>query len=91
MKTDNNPLAYILTTPNLDATWHHGAESLAGLTFSIEYQKGKDIAVADALSHVVSKLDAEVVKSILDGITIGTIGRADAHDLVVAETNESIH
>ena len=23
VKTDNNPLTYILTTPNLDATWHH--------------------------------------------------------------------
>ena len=23
VKTDNNPFTYILTTPNLDATWHH--------------------------------------------------------------------
>ena len=22
VKTDNNPLTYIMTTPNLDATWH---------------------------------------------------------------------
>ena len=85
VKTDKNPLTYILTTPNLDAIQHHWVESLAGFAFSIEYQKGRDNAVADALSHVVSKLDAEIVKSILDGVTIGTIGRADAHDLVVAE------
>ena len=90
MKTDNNSLTYILTTPNLDATWNHWVESLAGLTFSIKYQKGRDNAVADALSHVTSKLDAEVVKSILDGVTIGTIGRADTHDLAVAEANERI-
>ena len=59
--------------------------------FSTEYQKGRNNAVADALNHVASKLDAEVVKSILDGVTIGTIGRADAHDPVVAEANEMIH
>ena len=38
VKTDNNPLTYILTTPNLDATWHCWVQSLAGFTFSIEYQ-----------------------------------------------------
>ena len=80
VKTENNPLTYILTTPNLDASWHHWVESLAGFTFSIEYQTGRDNAVADAVSHVVSKLNAEIVKSILDGITVGTTGRDDAHD-----------
>ena len=58
--------------------------------FSIKYKKGRDNAVADALSHVTSKLDAEVVKSILDRVTIGTIGRADAQDPAVAEANEEI-
>ena len=91
VKTNNNSLTYILTTPNLDTTWHHWVEALAGFTFSIEYQKGRDSAVADALSHVASKLNAEDVNSILDGVTIGTAGRADAHDPVVAEANERIH
>ena len=91
VKTDNNPLAYILTTPNLDATWQCWMESLAGFTFSNEYQKGRDNAVADALSCVASKLDAEVVKSILDRVTIGTLGMADAHDPVVAVADEKIH
>ena len=31
------------------------------------------------------------MKSILDGVTIGTAGRADAHDLTVAEAEERIH
>ena len=91
VKTNNNPLTYILATPNLDATWHHWMESLAGFTFSIEYQKGRDNAVADSLSCVVSKLDAEVMKSILDGVTIGTVRRSDAHDPMVAEADERIH
>ena len=91
MKTDNNPLTYILPTPNLNATQHCSAESLAGLPFNIEYQKGRGNAVADALSCVASKLDVKVVKSILDGVTIGIIGRADAHDPVVAEADERIY
>ena len=33
----------------------------------------------------------KLVKSILDRVTIGTVGRADAHDLVVAEASERIH
>ena len=91
VKADNNPLTYILTTPNLDATQHHWVESLAGFTFSIEYQKGRDNAVADTLSHVMSKLNAETVRSILDGVTIETTGRPDAHEPVVAEADEGIH
>ena len=54
-------------------------------------RKGRDDAVADALSHAASKLGAEVVKSILNRVTIGTIGRADACDPVMAEANEKIH
>ena len=66
-------------------------ESLAGFTFSIKYQKGRDNAVQDALSCVVSKLNAEAVKSILDGVTIGTAGKADAYDPMVAKADERIH
>ena len=91
MKTDNNSLTYILTTPHLDATQHHWVESLAGFTFSIEYKKGRDNAVADTLIYVTSKLNTETVKSILDGVAIGTAGRTDAHDLMVAEADEGIH
>ena len=91
VKTDNNPLTYIFTTPNLDATWHCWVELLTGFTFSIDYQKGRDNAVADALSWVASKLKAEAVKSMQDGVTIGTAGRANGHDPVVAEADIRIH
>ena len=43
------------------------------------------------MSHVALMLDTEVVKSILDKVTIRTIGRADAHDPVVDEAEEEIH
>ena len=39
VKTDNNPLTFIMTTPNLDATQHQWIESLAQFMFSFEYQK----------------------------------------------------
>ena len=77
-----------MTTPNLDATRHQWVESLAGFTFSIKYQKGHDIATADALNWVTLKLNAETMKSTLDGITVGTTKRADSHDLVMARADK---
>ena len=48
--TDNNPLTYMLTTPNLDATRHHWVGALTSYEFSLEYQKGSDNVAADVLS-----------------------------------------
>ena len=50
VKTDNNPLTNIMTTPNLDATQHHWVKSLVGSTFSIDYHKGWDSEANGALS-----------------------------------------
>ena len=50
--TDNNPLTYILTTPNLDALGHRWVVALAGNNMKLEYLKGSDNKVADALSRV---------------------------------------
>ena len=53
--------------------------------------KGPDNAAVDTLSQVTSKLDTETVKFILDRITVGMTEKADAHDPLVAETDEEIH
>ena len=37
VKTDNNPLTYVMSTPNLDAVGHHWVASLVGFNFTIEY------------------------------------------------------
>ena len=37
LRTDNNPLTYVLMTPNLDATGHHWVSALAGFNFRLEY------------------------------------------------------
>ena len=47
---DNNPLTYVMTTPNMDATRHRWVGALVSYEFSLEYQKGLDNAAADALS-----------------------------------------
>ena len=39
VKTDNNPLTYIMTTPNLDATGHQWVGALVNFNFWLEYQK----------------------------------------------------
>ena len=91
VRTKYNLLTYNMTTPNLDTTRHWWIESLAWFTFSIEYQKGCDNVAADALSQVTLKLNAETVKSILDGVAMGTTKRADIHDSVVAKADEVTH
>ena len=48
--TDNNPLTYIMTTPNLDATGHQWVGVLAKFNFQLAYQKGRDSTMADVLS-----------------------------------------
>ena len=40
VKTDNNPLTYIMTIPNLDTTGHQWVSALAKYDFWLEYQKG---------------------------------------------------
>ena len=41
--TDNNPLTYFLTSPNMDATKQRWINELAKYDFSLEYQKRKTI------------------------------------------------
>ena len=47
---DNNPLTYMLMTPNLDATGHCWVGALPSYEFTLEYQKGSDNVAADVLS-----------------------------------------
>ena len=48
-RTDNNPLTYILTTPNLDALGHCWVAALAGYNMKLEYLKGADNKIAGYL------------------------------------------
>ena len=50
--TDNNPLTYFLTSPNMDAMKQRWINELVKYDFSLEYQKGKNSTVVDALSRI---------------------------------------
>ena len=65
VRTDNNPLTYILTTPNLDACGHRWVASLAQFNFKIEYLKGTDNKVANVLSRIETRLEDDTVKELL--------------------------
>ena len=76
---------YIMTTPNLDTTGHQWMRALAKFNFQLEYQKGQDNAVANALSQITTCLRPEVVQAVLDGATIGAPQRAEGEDPAVLE------
>ena len=78
VKTNNNPLNYIMTTPNLNATGHWWVGSLARFNFQLEYQKGHNNSVADALRQITTCLDPDTVRSILNQITLGATQRAES-------------
>ena len=90
VRTDNNPLTYIMTTPNLDGTGHQWVGALAKFNFWLEYQKGQDNTVADALSRITTCLGLEAMQSILDGATLGAAWRAEGDDLAMVEGNQEI-
>ena len=87
--TDNNPLTYILTTPNLDALGHHWVAALAGYNMKLEYLKGSDNKVADALSQVSKqKLDEETITELLNYARNGSAPRAEMANIHVIEEGE---
>ena len=72
-------LLYILTTPNLDAIGHRWVATLASFDMSIEYLRGVDNKVADALSRK-TWLEKEVVDEILEQAKNSMAPRAEAND-----------
>ena len=90
VRTDNNPLTYIMTTPNLDATGHWLVGALVRFNFQLEYQKGWDNTVADELSQITTHLNPEAVQYVLDGVTLGSAHRAEGCDPAVVEGDHNI-
>ena len=52
VKTDNNPLTYVLTSAKLDATGHRWLAALAAFDFRLEYLPGSVNKDADGLSRM---------------------------------------
>ena len=78
VQTDNNPLTYVLMTPNLDITGHQWVSALASFQFKLKYQKGADNGAADALSWVPISHSRETVQSLLEGAIVGATSRSEA-------------
>ena len=86
---DNNPLAYIFSTANLDAAEQRWVAHLTSYNFTLEYQKGKDNTVADFLSCMddcltkgkvqdyLSKIPYQGVKAMLDNAIMPLTERAE--------------
>ena len=89
IQTDNNPLTYIMTTPNLDTIGHRWVAAMAGYNFEIEYIQGSDNKVADALSRVGECLDEDAVKKLLDqGVIKELLNNATCYGVPCAETDD---
>ena len=88
IRTDNNPLTYIMMMCNLDAIGHRWVVAMAGYNFEIEYVWGSDNKVADALSRVGEHLDEDAVKELLDqGIIKELLNHAAHYGIPRAEAN----
>ena len=91
IRTDNNPLTYILMTPNLDALGHYWVVALAGYNMKLEYLKGSNNKVADALSRVsMQKLDKESVTKLLNYARNGSTPRAEMANIHVIEEGKHV-
>ena len=91
VRTDNNPLTYIMTTPNLDATGHRWVAAMAGYDMTIEYLKGTDNKVADMMSRVPERLDPETVTVLLNHAWNSDIPRAETDDPWLMEEHQRIN
>ena len=90
VRTDKNPLTYIMSTPNLDAIGHYWISALAKYDFWLEYQKGRDNAAADTLSRVKTHLKLEVVQAIMDGAAMGASQRAERQNPAIIKNDQQL-
>ena len=66
---DNNPLTYFLTSPNIDTMKQRWINELVKYDFSLEYHKGKNNTVADALSKIEeTHLSDEEAEKVLEAV-----------------------
>ena len=82
IRTDNNPLTYVLMMPNLDAVRHRWVAAMAGYNFEIQYIRGSDNKVANALSCIGGHLDEDDIKELLDQSTIKELLSHTVHYVV---------
>ena len=94
VRTDNNPLTYVLTTAKLDATGHRWLAALSSYNFSLVYRAGKVNKDADALSRLPSSnketLLNDVIKAICHAALV-SVEEAPAVECLLLTQNASIN
>ena len=88
--TDNNPLTYVMTTPNLDAIGHWWVVAFASYIMTIEYLKGANNKIADILNWVPERLNPKAVTVLLNHARTSDIPQAEADDRRVMEEHQKI-
>ena len=79
-----------MSTPNLGTMGHWWVSALMQFNFELEYQKGHDNMVANILTWVTTQLDLETVRSILNGVALGTAHQAEIHNPAMVEGNQCL-
>ena len=94
VRTDNNPLTYVLTTAKLDATGHRWLAALSRYNFSLVYRAGRINNGADALSRLPSTnketLFNDVIKAICHAALV-SVEDAPAVECILLAQNASIN
>ena len=78
VRTDNNPLTYMLMMPNLDTAGHCWVGALALFQFKLEYQNGTDNGTADVLSQVPISHSQQTIQSLLEGAIVRAADQSEA-------------
>ena len=85
VRTDNNPLTYVLTTAKLDATGQRWVAELAGYDFSIVYRSGKENIDADCLSRLpqatVTSMSCTIPQTCVDTESVSAILQSQTTDI----------
>ena len=93
VRTDNNPLTYVLTTAKLDATGHRWLASLSNYNFKLLYRSGRNNQDADALSRLPSAgkgvLFNDAIKAICQSV-LASSEKAPAVECVLLAQDASI-
>ena len=89
--TYNNPLTYILMTPNLDALGHRWVAALARYNMKLEYLKGSHNKIADTLSRLPpEKLNEEAIVELLNYAHMSYKPRAKMANINVLGESERV-
>ena len=93
VRTDNNPLTYVLTMPNLDAIGHRWVVAMAGYNFKIQYRGQTTkwpMQVGGCLDEddVKELLDQKAIKELLSHAVRYDVPRAESDDPRVTQEHE---